>query len=324
MRLFLLAAGIIPILFFSCATIEKQESGVDSDLIEGNVVENQQSASHSLESDLQSSEKSTQKVFEAPAVDIKIPPAENSDISGGKRQQTEESRLVKENREPTEPTEPTEQPVRRYFRPTAENKTFAAEPVRDKKEESANVQETKRTVDLPQMTERESDSDFIADRSNLQNSRFDSFYFSAMQFRFDTGSGNARLLFEHAPIGAAEDLIRQTEFFQTFFPAKEFVSLEERQIAVTGGGIGIEVVIQTVTENFDFTQAAGELLSLLLQRPVEIARYGAICQFSFACDPVMTFSSPNSYGMYTNKGGERVTLSFNLENDREVRFRLAY
>ena len=305
-------------LFFSCVTIEKQESGVDSDLIEGNVVENQQSASHSLESDLQSSEKSTQKVFEAPAVDIKIPPAENSDISGGKRQQTEESRLVKENREPAE------QPVRRYFRPTAENKTFAAEPVRDKKEESASVQETKRTVDLPQMTERESDSDFIADRSNLQNSRFDSFYFSAMQFRFDTGSGNARLLFEHAPIGAAEDLIRQTEFFQTFFPAKEFVSLEERQIAVTGGGIGIEVVIQTVTENFDFTQAAGELLSLLLQRPVEIARYGAICQFSFACDPVMTFSSPNSYGMYTNKGGERVTLSFNLENDREVRFRLAY
>lgn len=318
MRLFLLAAGMIPILFFSCVTIEKQESGVDSDLIEGNVVENQQSASHSLESDLQSSEKSTQKVFEAPAVDIKIPPAENSDISGGKRQQTEESRLVKENREPAE------QPVRRYFRPTAENKTFAAEPVRDKKEESASVQETKRTVDLPQMTERESDSDFIADRSNLQNSRFDSFYFSAMQFRFDTGSGNARLLFEHAPIGAAEDLIRQTEFFQTFFPAKEFVSLEERQIAVTGGGIGIEVVIQTVTENFDFTQAAGELLSLLLQRPVEIARYGAICQFSFACDPVMTFSSPNSYGMYTNKGGERVTLSFNLENDREVRFRLAY
>lgn len=318
MRLFLLAAGIIPILFFSCVTIEKQESGVDSDLIEGNVVENQQSASHSLESDLQSSEKSTQKVFEAPAVDIKIPPAENSDISGGKRQQTEESRLVKENREPAE------QPVRRYFRPTAENKTFAAEPVRDKKEESASVQETKRTVDLPQMTEREADSDFIADRSNLQNSRFDSFYFSAMQFRFDTGSGNARLLFEHAPIGAAEDLIRQTEFFQTFFPAKEFVSLEERQIVVTGGGIGIEVVIQTVTENFDFTQAAGELLSLLLQRPVEIARYGAICQFSFACDPVMTFSSPNSYGMYTNKGGERVTLSFNLENDREVRFRLAY
>lgn len=316
-----MAAGLIPILFFSCATIEKQESGVDSDLIEGNVVENQQSASHSLESDLQSSEKSTQKVFEAPAVDIKIPPAANSDISGGKRQQTEESRLVKENREPTEPAE---QPVRRYFRPTAENKTFAAEPVRDKKEESASVQETKRTVDLPQMTERESDSDFIADRSNLQNSRFDSFYFSAMQFRFDTGSGNARLLFEHAPIGAAEDLIRQTEFFQTFFPAKEFVSLEERQIAVTGGGIGIEVVIQTVTENFDFTQAAGELLSLLLQRPVEIARYGAICQFSFACDPVMTFSSPNSYGMYTNKGGERVTLSFNLENDREVRFRLAY
>lgn len=315
-----MTAGIIPILFFSCATIEKQESGVDSNLIEGNVVENQQSASHSLESDLQSSEKSTQKVFEAPAVDIKIPPAENSDISGGKRQQTEESRLVKENREPAE------QPVRRYFRPTAENKTFAAEPVRDKKEESASVQETKRTVDLPQMTERESesDSDFIADRSNLQNSRFDSFYFSAMQFRFDTGSGNARLLFEHAPIGAAEDLIRQTEFFQTFFPAKEFVSLEERQIAVTGGGIGIEVVIQTVTENFDFTQAAGELLSLLLQRPVEIARYGAICQFSFACDPVMTFSSPNSYGMYTNKGGERVTLSFNLENDREVRFRLAY
>ena len=313
-----MAAGIIPILFFSCATIEKQESGVDSDLIEGNVVENQQSASHSLESDLQSSEKSTQKVFEAPAVDIKIPPAENSDISGGKRQQTEESRLVKENREPAE------QPVRRYFRPTAENKTFAAEPVRDKKEESASVQETKRTVDLPQMTERESDSDFIADRTNLQNSRFDSFYFSAMQFRFDTGSGKARLLFEHAPIGAAEDLIRQTEFFQTFFPAKEFVSLEERQIAVTGGGIGIEVVIQTVTENFDFTQAAGELLSLLLQRPVEIARYGAICQFSFACDPVMTFSSPNSYGMYTNKGGERVTLSFNLENDREVRFRLAY
>lgn len=321
MRLFLLAAGLIPILFFSCATIEKQESGVDSNLIEGNVVENQQSASHSLESDLQSSEKSTQKVFEAPAVDIKIPPAENSDISGGKRQQTEESRLVKEDREPAEPAE---QPVRRYFRPTAENKTFAAEPVRDKKEESASVQETKRTVDLPQMTERESDSDFIADRSNLQNSRFDSFYFSAMQFRFDTGSGNARLLFEHAPIGAAEDLIRQTEFFQTFFPAKEFVSLEERQIAVTGGGIGIEVVIQTVTENFDFTQAAGELLSLLLQRPVEIARYGAICQFSFACDPVMTFSSPNSYGMYTNKGGERVTLSFNLENDREVRFRLAY
>ena len=318
MRLFLLAAGMIPILFFSCVTIEKQESGVDSDLIEGNVVENQQSASHSLESDLQSSEKSTQEVFEAPAVDIKIPPAENSDISGGKRQQTEKSRLVKENREPAE------QPVRRYFRPTAENKTFAAEPVRDKKEESASVQETKRTVDLPQMTERESDSDFIADRSNLQNSRFDSFYFSAMQFRFDTGSGNARLLFEHAPIGAAEDLIRQTEFFQTFFPAKEFVSLEERQIAVTGGGIGIEVVIQTVTENFDFTQAAGELLSLLLQRPVEIARYGAICQFSFACDPVMTFSSPNSYGMYTNKGGERVTLSFNLENDREVRFRLAY
>ena len=316
-----MTAGIIPILFFSCATIEKQESGVDSNLIEGNVVENQQSASHSLESDLQSSEKSTQEVFEAPAVDIKIPPAENSDISGGKRQQTEESRLVKENREPTEPAE---QPVRRYFRPTAENKTFAAEPVRDKKEESANVQETKRTVDLPQMTERESDSDFIADRSNLQNSRFDSFYFSAMQFRFDTGSGNARLLFEHAPIGAAEDLIRQTEFFQTFFPAKEFVSLEERQIAVTGGGIGIEVVIQTVTENFDFTQAAGELLSLLLQRPVEIARYGAICQFSFACDPVMTFSSPNSYGMYTNKGGERVTLSFNLENDREVWFRLAY
>lgn len=316
-----MAAGIIPILFFSCATIEKQESGVDSNLIEGNVVENQQSASHSLESDLQSSEKSTQEVFEAPAVDMKIPPAENSNISGGKRQQTEESRLVKENREPTEPAE---QPVRRYFRPTAENKTFAAEPVRDKKEESANVQETKRTVDLPQMTERESDSDFIADRSNLQNSRFDSFYFSAMQFRFDTGSGNARLLFEHAPIGAAEDLIRQTEFFQTFFPAKEFVSLEERQIAVTGGGIGIEVVIQTVTENFDFTQAAGELLSLLLQRPVEIARYGAICQFSFACDPVMTFSSPNSYGMYTNKGGERVTLSFNLENDREVRFRLAY
>lgn len=322
-----MAAGIIPILFFSCATIEKQESGVDSNLIEGNVVENQQSASHSLESDLQSSEKSTQKVFEAPAVDIKIPPAENSDISGGKRQQTEESRLVKENREPAEPAEPTEpaeQPVRRYFRPTAENKTFAAEPVRDKKEESANVQEIKRTVDLPQMMERESDSDFIADRSNLQNSRFDSFYFSAMQFRFDTGSGNARLLFEHAPIGAAEDLIRQTEFFQTFFPAKEFVSLEERQIAVTGGGIGIEVVIQTVTENFDFTQAAGELLSLLLQRPVEIARYGAICQFSFACDPVMTFSSPNSYGMYTNKGGERVTLSFNLENDREVWFRLAY
>lgn len=318
MRLFLLAAGMIPILFFSCVTIEKQESGVDSDLIEGNVAENQQSASHSLESDLQSSEKSTQEVFEAPAVDIKIPPAENSDISGGKRQQTEKSRLVKENREPAEP------PVRRYFRPTAENKTFAAEPVRDKKEESASVQETKRTVDLPQMTERESDSDFIADRSNLQNSRFDSFYFSAMQFRFDTGSGNARLLFEHAPIGAAEDLIRQTEFFQTFFPAKEFVSLEERQIAVTGGGIGIEVVIQTVTENFDFTQAAGELLSLLLQRPVEIARYGAICQFSFACDPVMTFSSPNSYGMYTNKGGERVTLSFNLENDREVRFRLAY
>lgn len=318
MRFFLLAAGMIPILFFSCVTIEKQESGVDSDLIEGNVVENQQSASHSLESDLQSSEKSTQEVFEAPAVDIKIPPAENSDISGGKRQQTEESRLVKENREPAE------QPVRRYFRPTAENKTFAAEPVRDKKEESASVQETKRTVDLPQMTERESDSDFIADRSNLQNSRFDSFYFSAMQFRFDTGSGNARLLFEHAPIGAAEDLIRQTEFFQTFFPAKEFVSLEERQIAVTGGGIGIEVVIQTVTENFDFTQAAGELLSLLLQRPVEIARYGAICQFSFACDPVMTFSSPNSYGMYTNKGGERVTLSFNLENDREVWFRLAY
>lgn len=313
-----MAAGMIPILFFSCVTIEKQESGVDSDLIEGNVVENQQSASHSLESDLQSSEKSTQEVFEAPAVDIKIPPAENSDISGGKRQQTEESRLVKENREPAE------QPVRRYFRPTAENKTFAAEPVRDKKEESASVQETKRTVDLPQMTERESDSDFIADRSNLQNSRFDSFYFSAMQFRFDTGSGNARLLFEHAPIGAAEDLIRQTEFFQTFFPAKEFVSLEERQIAVTGGGIGIEVVIQTVTENFDFTQAAGELLSLLLQRPVEIARYGAICQFSFACDPVMTFSSPNSYGMYTNKGGERVTLSFNLENDREVWFRLAY
>lgn len=313
-----MAAGIIPILFFSCATIEKQESGVDSDLIEGNVVENQQSASHSLESDLQSSEKSTQKVFEAPAVDMKIPPAENSDISGGKRQQTEESRLVKEDREPAE------QPVRRYFRPTAENKTFAAEPVRNKKEESASVQETKRTVDLPQMTERESDSDFIADRSNLQNSRFDSFYFSAMQFRFDTGSGNARLLFEHAPIGAAEDLIRQTEFFQTFFPAKEFVSLEERQIAVTGGGIGIEVVIQTVTENFDFTQAAGELLSLLLQRPVEIARYGAICQFSFACDPVMTFSSPNSYGMYTNKGGERVTLSFNLENDREVWFRLAY
>lgn len=318
MRLFLLAAGMIPILFFSCVTIEKQESGVDSDLIEGNVVENQQSASHSLESDLQSSEKSTQEVFEAPAVDIKIPPAENSDISGGKRQQTEESRLVKENREPAE------QPVRRYFRPTAENKTFVTEPVRDKKEESASVQETKRTVDLPQMTERESDSDFIADRSNLQNSRFDSFYFSAMQFRFDTGSGNARLLFEHAPIGAAEDLIRQTEFFQTFFPAKEFVSLEERQIAVTGGGIGIEVVIQTVTENFDFTQAAGELLSLLLQRPVEIARYGAICQFSFACDPVMTFSSPNSYGMYTNKGGERVTLSFNLENDREVWFRLAY
>ena len=316
-----MAVGIIPILFFSCATIEKQESGVDSNLIEGNVVKNQQSASHSFESDLQSSEKSTQEVFEAPAVDIKIPPAENSDISGGKRQQTEESRLVKENREPTEPAE---QPVRRYFRPTAENKTFAAEPVRDKKEESANVQETKRTVDLPQMTERESDSDFIADRSNLQNSRFDSFYFSAMQFRFDTGSGNARLLFEHAPIGAAEDLIRQTEFFQTFFPAKEFVSLEERQIAVTGGGIGIEVVIQTVTENFDFTQAAGELLSLLLQRPVEIARYGAICQFSFACDPVMTFSSPNSYGMYTNKGGERVTLSFNLENDREVWFRLAY
>ena len=318
MRLFLLAAGMIPILFFSCVTIEKQESGVDSDLIEGNVVENQQSASHSLESDLQSSEKSTQEVFEAPAVDIKIPPTENSDISGGKRQQTEENRLVKENREPVE------QHVRRYFRPTAENKTFAAEPVRDKKEESASVQETKRTVDLPQMTEWESDSDFIADRSNLQNSRFDSFYFSAMQFRFDTGSGNARLLFEHAPIGAAEDLIRQTEFFQTFFPAKEFVSLEERQIAVTGGGIGIEVVIQTVTENFDFTQAAGELLSLLLQRPVEIARYGAICQFSFACDPVMTFSSPNSYGMYTNKGGERVTLSFNLENDREVRFRLAY
>lgn len=313
-----MAAGMIPILFFSCVTIEKQESGVDSDLIEGNVVKNQQSASHSFESDLQSSEKSTQEVFEAPAVDIKIPPAENSDISGGKRQQTEESRLVKEDREPAE------QPVRRYFRPTAENKTFAAEPVRDKKEESASVQETKRTVDLPQMTERESDSDFIADRSNLQNSRFDSFYFSAMQFRFDTGSGNARLLFEHAPIGAAEDLIRQTEFFQTFFPAKEFVSLEERQIAVTGGGIGIEVVIQTVTENFDFTQAAGELLSLLLQRPVEIARYGAICQFSFACDPVMTFSSPNSYGMYTNKGGERVTLSFNLENDREVWFRLAY
>lgn len=319
-----MAAGIIPILFFSCATIEKQESGVDSNLIERNVVENQQSASHSLESDLQSSEKSTQEVFEAPAVDMKIPPAENSDISGGKRQQTEESRLVKEDREPVEPTEPTEPTVRRYFRPTAENKTFAAEPVRDKKEESASVQETKRTVDLPQMTERESDSDFIADRSNLQNSRFDSFYFSAMQFRFDTGSGNARLLFEHAPIGAAEDLIRQTEFFQTFFPAKEFVSLEERQIAVTGGGIGIEVVIQTVTENFDFTQAAGELLSLLLQRPVEIAHYGAICQFSFACDPVMTFSSPNSYGMYTNKGGERVTLSFNLENDREVWFRLAY
>ena len=74
----------------------------------------------------------------------------------------------------------------------------------------------------------------------------------------------------------------------------------------------------------DPLETPARLLSLLLQRPVEISRNGAVCQFSFACDPVMTFSSPNSYGMYTNKGGERVTLSFNLENDPEVRFRLAY
>ena len=247
-------------------------------------------------------------------------------LSGGEQSLTEPAAEVSETLSEISKAEirKTEVPqkapsVRRYFRPSANVTPALPKSVPDP------VFSAEQELSLPAAASQRESAVRIIDRSAVtQNNISDTFYFSAMVFRFNTSAGTARIQFEHVPSGAAGNLIREGELFQTLFPTDEFTAIEEKQIAVAGGGVGVETSVSAVGSEMDPLETPARLLSLLLQRPVEISRNGAVCQFSFACDPVMTFSSPNSYGMYTNKGGERVTLSFNLENDPEVRFRLAY
>lgn len=223
---------------------------------------------------------------------------------------------------------PVAVPVRRYFRPAA-NET----PVLPKitvQPPAVGVRTGKAESGVTDTPDRRSEEIRIIDRSVLSKDvGSDSFFFSAMVFRFDTANLTARLQFERVPNRPEfTALALRKKLFETFFPSEEFVSVAEKQISVPGGGLGFEIVVRAVSGTGNPLETLAGLLSLLLQRPIAVAESGSplspICEFSFACDPVMTFSSPNSYGMYTNAGGERVSFSFNLRNDSEVRFRLAY
>lgn len=221
-------------------------------------------------------------------------------------------------------------PPRRYFRPAA-NETPVLPKIsvsRPTEPVSAKEEKSGKASSYPEPEQRAAVR--IIDRSALlKNVKSDSFYFSAMVFRFDTENLSARLQFERVPNRSEfTALAQQKLLFETFFPSGEFYSAAEKQISLPGGGNGFEIVVRAQNSAADPLETLAGLLSLLLQRPIEVSESGSpaspICEFSFACDPVMTFSSPNSYGMYTNAGGERVTFSFNLRNDSEVWFRLAY
>ena len=226
-------------------------------------------------------------------------------------------------------------PARRYFRPAADE-TPALPKISVPRSElpAESVKPDAPAAEAAAVAAAEAErmpaAVRIVDRSSLlKNVKSDSFYFSAMVFRFDTAALTARLQFERVPNRPEfTDLARQNLLFATFFPSGEFVPIEEKPIAVPGGGLGFEISVRAVSAEGSSLEKLAALLSLLLQRPIQISESGSplspICEFSFACDPVMTFSSPNSYGMYTNQGGERVTFSFNLRNDSEVWFRLAY
>lgn len=227
-------------------------------------------------------------------------------------------------------------PVRRYFRPTADKtpvlpKITVPQPMPPSETRKTETDATKQTAAVAAAEAERSPAVIrVVDRSELlKNVKSDSFYFSAMVFRFDTASLTARLQFERVPNRSEFAALAQNKIlFETFFPSEEFFATEEKQTAVPGGGLGFEIAVRARSGAEDPLETLAALLSLLLQRPIQIAESGSparpICEFSFACDPVMTFSSPNSYGMYTNRGGERVTFSFNLRNDSEVLFRLAY
>lgn len=229
-------------------------------------------------------------------------------------------------------------PVRRYFRPTATETPMLPKIVTVPSTEEAVVAEAETVTAVdevsPTLASDEGVRRFseirVVDRSLLlKNVQSDSFYFSAMVFNFDTADCSAQLQFEHVPNRSEfAQLSQEKLLFETFFPSEEFASVAEKSIAVAGGGIGFEVEVRALSESTDALETLAALLSLLLQRPIEVGKSGSvgapICAFSFACDPVMSFSSPNSYGMYTNAGGERVSLSFNLQNDTQIRFRLAY
>ncbi|MDY3939481.1 MAG: hypothetical protein SOZ27_04300 [Spirochaetia bacterium] len=232
--------------------------------------------------------------------------------------------------------QPTAAPTRRYFRPAADKtpvlpKITVPQPMPPSETRKTETDATKQTAAVAAAEAERSPAVIrVVDRSELlKNVKSDSFYFSAMVFRFDTASLTARLQFERVPNRPEFAALAQNKIlFKTFFPSEEFFAAEEKQTAVSGGGLGFEIAVRARSGAEDPLETLAALLSLLLQRPIQIAESGSparpICEFSFACDPVMTFSSPNSYGMYTNQGGERVTFSFNLRNDSEVLFRLAY
>lgn len=231
--------------------------------------------------------------------------------------------------------QPAVVPARRYFRPAADKtpvlpKITVPRPEPPAESAKADAAAAEAAAVAAAEAERTASVIRIVDRSTLlKNVKSDSFYFSAMVFRFDTASLTARLLFERVPNRPEFTALAQNKIlFETFFPSDEFFATEEKQTAVPGGGLGFEIDVRARSGAEDPLETLAALLSLLLQRPIQVAESGSparpICEFSFACDPVMTFSSPNSYGMYTNQGGERVTFSFNLRNDSEVWFRLAY
>lgn len=210
-------------------------------------------------------------------------------------------------------SQPKPKPIspQRYFRPTADVTPVLPKVNTYPKEESVSAVKNKRVIDRSQL---------------LRTVKSDSFYFTAMVIRYHSVTQKAILQFERVPQRKEFDrLVEQVALFEAFFPSKEFKAMDEKKIQYAKGGAGFEVTVQPVSMNEDSLVTLASLLSLLLQRPILVSEESSdICQFSFACDPVMTFSSPNSYGMYTNEGGKSVFFSFNLKNDPEINFRLAY
>lgn len=127
--------------------------------------------------------------------------------------------------------QPTAAPTRRYFRPAADKtpvlpKITVPQPMPPSETRKTETDATKQTAAVAAAEAERSPAVIrVVDRSELlKNVKSDSFYFSAMVFRFDTASLTARLKFERVPNRPNLRLWRRTKFYlKLFFLPKSFL-----------------------------------------------------------------------------------------------------